>query len=543
MDVTGSNGNVSTAIRNISNAGYPNTIVKSLYRFWKDGEYCDITLHVGGRTIKTHKTILATLSEYFRILLRMDAQNETDVHLHGVSFSCLELLLQYAYTGSLEVKDDEVQSLYITADYLQVHYVKEACERMILRSVNKGNCVSMLSFALTFSLEKITNRCLTLMGRHLEEISQSEEFVSIPYDCLLSFVSKVDLIVFRNGYPLPLKLNELAILKAIMRYVSEPIEPKLNKDQIYSLVIAAKLIYVDYDEWEKMVENHTEMLMDDSFCDIRKYLEEAKDTANKVLMMSILNTPPSWSAEREDPVNTKIVHRECEMHRSSFDYLDCVYFDDQPSSIVNEGNRISKIVVVTGPEGECTEEVVTGVHVFDSHWRHHGYPLDKAEPSKCHEIELKTTEVIIRVEMMFLAGYINTMTFFTNLKRSLGPFGGKPVGSQLGIGFPPENYLGYLHSFAGYECEDSGSKCIRGLDFNWVCHRDLDHHNSLSEFDMEWERLEIADDEKSDDEEYFETYMGSGSGSPGWSYPYSDEEDDEEEAEEEDDDEGDDPDA
>ncbi|XP_033747459.1 kelch-like protein 28 isoform X2 [Pecten maximus] len=308
--VTSNASSTAFKLQLVSNPGYPKALLKSLYKSWQEGEFCDITLHVGDKSIRAHKNVLASLPEYFKVLLHMDVQNRSDVKLHDVDFGSLELLLKFAYTGSVEVTGENVQNLFIVADYLQVEFVRRSCERLLLKSVDKNNCVSMLLFALKFYLENIKNRCLDLIGRNLEELSQSEEFLSIPYDCVLDLISNDTLIVFRGGYPLPNGLNELAILKTAICYIMGQNEKsKINGEQTYSLIVAARLIYIDYCEWEKTVESHSDILLAENLSTVRQYLLDHKDVNNKTFLMSLQNSrsPPFCWDVRQDEENIKIV--------------------------------------------------------------------------------------------------------------------------------------------------------------------------------------------------------------------------------------------
>ncbi|XP_021364744.1 uncharacterized protein LOC110457702 [Mizuhopecten yessoensis] len=503
----------STVSKLVSSPGYPRAVLKALHKSWREEEFCDITLHVGEKSVKAHKNVLASLSEYFKVLLHMDAKNKSDVVLHDVDFSSLELLLQFAYTGSVEVTGNNVQSLFIVADYLQVEFVKESCQRLLLKSVDRSNCVSMLSFAAKFYLEKIKNRCIKLIGRHLEEASRMEEFSAIPYDCVLELLSKDNLIVFRGGYPLPNDLNELAILEAAICYISgQNEETKLNGEQIYSLVVAARLIYIDYCDWEKHLENNSDILLEEKLDTVRKYLLDHKDVTNKALLMSIKNcrSPPLHWVVRRDQDNTKIIPDSKKYSGKS----DCSnfskgYFNDGTCETSNERSQISKIVIVARFNESQKENVIVGMEVFDSFWHHHGLPKDSSEVTDVCEVELEKGEVIVQVKLRTQYMMINCLEFVTNLGRRLGPFGStEPPDVTLE---PPANFSGYLHSFSGAERECWENEGIICFNVNWVCHRDIENPDFIGNWDMKWQELgeEFGEEEEvygyisSDDYPYF----------------------------------------
>lgn len=468
---------------------YSDTLLKSLYTFWQDGKYCDITLHVGDRSIKAHKNVLATLSEYFKILLEMDAKDKSEANLHDVDFPSLELLLQYAYTGQVEITRANVPSLLITADYLQVQFVKEACEKFILKGIHKDNCVAAYMYACTYSLDKIKDRCVILIGRHLEEISRSEVFLSIPFTCLFELLNDDRLLVFRDGYPLHSSLNELAVLKAALQFISGQRKPhKLSKADIYRLVVTAKLISVDYDEWQTMVESHKEVLTQNNFSTIMSALKEFSDTGGQSDQPYPVNT---WYNRRRNYDNAKIIpHNTSITARNKHILSSLEPFDDKTDFQVDERTRIRKIQIMTMHVRGADKAVVSGLHVFDGHWRHHGFEAP-GNPI-LHEVELKKNEVIVKV-LIARDVMIHALSFETNEGRTLGPFGSE---SQCIVftADPPTSVKGFLHSFSGIvgKTED-GCNIIAGIGLNWVCHRNVDDPLCIEGYDYKWNHLSMPE--------------------------------------------------
>jgi len=77
-------------------------LYSSLANLWKNKCHSDVTLLVGGRSIRAHKVILASRSEFFDRLMfggmKECDQNEIEIKDIG-NVDLFEMVLEYAYTG------------------------------------------------------------------------------------------------------------------------------------------------------------------------------------------------------------------------------------------------------------------------------------------------------------------------------------------------------------------------------------------------------------------------------------------------------------
>ena len=91
--------------------------VRSQYsKLFKSKVHSDVVFVIERQRISAHRTILAAQSQYFESLLfgSMKEAKAGDVVLRDVSPASFELLLQYAYTGCIELPGAhlEVCSMY-----------------------------------------------------------------------------------------------------------------------------------------------------------------------------------------------------------------------------------------------------------------------------------------------------------------------------------------------------------------------------------------------------------------------------------------------
>ena len=78
-------------------------------------EFTDVVFIVDGERVPTHKLILASQSEYFRAMLygEMKEASQEDIPLPDIPLASFKTVLQYAYTGTLEIEEQLEVSLYV----------------------------------------------------------------------------------------------------------------------------------------------------------------------------------------------------------------------------------------------------------------------------------------------------------------------------------------------------------------------------------------------------------------------------------------------
>lgn len=80
----------------------------------------------------------------------MKEHNSTEVILHDIDPTAVDLLIEYAYTGEITITPDNVQVLLPASSLLQMQEVREACCRFLMRQLDPTNCLGIRSFAGKF---------------------------------------------------------------------------------------------------------------------------------------------------------------------------------------------------------------------------------------------------------------------------------------------------------------------------------------------------------------------------------------------------------
>lgn len=80
------------------------------------------------QSIPVHRVVMAACSDYFRVMLTgfMKESREQVVVLKGVTAGGLKVVVDFAYTGRLELTTDNVEEVLSAASHLQVGGSSEA---------------------------------------------------------------------------------------------------------------------------------------------------------------------------------------------------------------------------------------------------------------------------------------------------------------------------------------------------------------------------------------------------------------------------------
>lgn len=77
-------------------------------------------------------------------------RNKDIVELHDIDVQSLKQLIDFAYTGEIDITEENVQVLLPASSLLQIQSVREACCKFLLRQLHPSNCLGIRSFAGNF---------------------------------------------------------------------------------------------------------------------------------------------------------------------------------------------------------------------------------------------------------------------------------------------------------------------------------------------------------------------------------------------------------
>lgn len=184
-------------------------VMKSMYDV---SELVDVTLCVHDQTFRCHRNVLAATSPYFRAMFTtgLTETSQERIELHEVDPSSVQQVINYAYTGQLEITKLNAQNLLAVASLFQITPIHRACARYMETQLDVTNCVGIYYFAQIHNCEELKVKGQEHIEKNFVEVSEGEEFLSLDWQRVAEIIQSNELNVEK----------EELVFEAAMRWVN-----------------------------------------------------------------------------------------------------------------------------------------------------------------------------------------------------------------------------------------------------------------------------------------------------------------------------------
>ncbi|NWR70212.1 MYNN protein, partial [Centropus unirufus] len=124
------------------------------------GFLCDCTVIIGESQFKAHRNVLASFSEYFGAFYRDASDNNVILDQTQVKPDGFQKLLEFIYTGNLNLDSWNVKEIHQAADYLKVEEVVTKCKIKMEDFAFIANPSSTETSSITGNVEMNQQTCL-----------------------------------------------------------------------------------------------------------------------------------------------------------------------------------------------------------------------------------------------------------------------------------------------------------------------------------------------------------------------------------------------
>ncbi|KAI8505026.1 hypothetical protein Bbelb_171350 [Branchiostoma belcheri] len=152
---------------------------------------CDVVLCVGDTKFHCHRAVLAAFSPFFATLLLGEFRERKDekVRLNDVPSHIVSDLLDYFYTGSIYIRNSNVESMLHAASLFQLSSVVTACCKYLSRQLDSDNCFGILHFAEFYSCKTLVEEARAFAMDNFPDTVRTGEFELLSYDQVLFFLT------------------------------------------------------------------------------------------------------------------------------------------------------------------------------------------------------------------------------------------------------------------------------------------------------------------------------------------------------------------
>uniref|UniRef100_A0A1A9WTP0 Kelch-like protein diablo n=1 Tax=Glossina brevipalpis TaxID=37001 RepID=A0A1A9WTP0_9MUSC len=166
------------------NSDYGNTFLDALNKMRINKKRCDFSLEVQDEVIHVHKVALEIASPYFAALFESDMQEtrEEVVRFVDVDSIAVKALVEYMYSGTITLTEDNVEVLFSTSDLFEIDWVKDQCEEFLNRNMNSKNCFRIWELADLHTVKELYDCTYKYILDHFYDLLDGEGLLLLPFD-------------------------------------------------------------------------------------------------------------------------------------------------------------------------------------------------------------------------------------------------------------------------------------------------------------------------------------------------------------------------
>ncbi|XP_019637695.1 PREDICTED: kelch-like protein 13 [Branchiostoma belcheri] len=164
-------------------------------------KYTDFTINTDCGSIKVHKLVVASCSDYFKAMFTSGMKEATMDHidLSGVNGEGLRSLIDFMYTGKMDLSGEKALRQLELATYLQAVSAIDLCCNSFIQSLNLKNCMEMQQIAMEYCSPRLEAAFCDLIARNFKAFTSSADFHKLTVGQMETILSSSSLRVDHEG--------------------------------------------------------------------------------------------------------------------------------------------------------------------------------------------------------------------------------------------------------------------------------------------------------------------------------------------------------
>ena len=159
---------------------------------------CDITLvSKDNREFKAHRNVLSAASPFFCRLLKSDMKENREgiIRFEEISGSIVEDVLEFIYTGTVAVTQENSKELIAAGNYLIIPSLKTASGRFLEREMSHINCISTFYLAEKYDCDELITNSRRFIHENIVSVAKLDEFLHLEAKEIEKWISSDDITV------------------------------------------------------------------------------------------------------------------------------------------------------------------------------------------------------------------------------------------------------------------------------------------------------------------------------------------------------------
>ncbi|ELT87282.1 hypothetical protein CAPTEDRAFT_83392, partial [Capitella teleta] len=134
--------------------------------------------------IPCHKVVLAGTCDYFRTMFvtELTESRSDEVQISEISADIGLTLVNYLYSGTIEITEQNAQALLAACNMLLLVDVKKDIVKFLSRQICNSNCVSLMNLARFYELDSLRKAAHKFLTKHWTELIDTKEMGELQED-------------------------------------------------------------------------------------------------------------------------------------------------------------------------------------------------------------------------------------------------------------------------------------------------------------------------------------------------------------------------
>ena len=151
----------------------------------RNEQFCDVILEVGSgddqARLKAHRIVLCAASPFFYNALNSDMKEKKEgvIRLEETSKAVMEEVLEYLYTGHVDINENNAFDLLQIADFLIAPSLKEISSKFISQTLSSSNCIKTFYFAERCDCPELVQSARDFVFANFMDVTQSDDFLNL----------------------------------------------------------------------------------------------------------------------------------------------------------------------------------------------------------------------------------------------------------------------------------------------------------------------------------------------------------------------------
>ena len=151
----------------------------------KKGQFCDVVLEVCNgedqARFNAHRVVLCAGSPFFYSALNNDMKESKEglIRLEDMSKVAIEELLDYLYTGHVDVTQHNAFDLLKIADFLVIPSLKDVSSKFIIQTLSSSNCLMVYYLAVNYRCIELQEKARDFVFANFTSVVEHEDFLNL----------------------------------------------------------------------------------------------------------------------------------------------------------------------------------------------------------------------------------------------------------------------------------------------------------------------------------------------------------------------------